>query len=300
MVKIRSGSQDKGPCLYVCSTPIGNLGDATYRLVDILQQVDVILAEDTRHTRKLLSHFQIHPNQLMSYHEHNQRSRRDDLLRWWEEGKSVALVSDAGTPGVSDPGEDAIGLAIQHGVLVIPVPGPSAVITALVGSGFPMQPFAFFGFLPREKKSMISILDNASLFPGTLVFYEAPHRLKKTLEVMSERMGDRLVCLAKELTKRHETFLTGSFSDVLAYMEAEEPRGEYVVLLSPKQIELNGHVQNDAAAEEERFEYAISRVRQLLAEGVSHREAVKTVSSETGVHRKSLYQATLPTSSTEE
>jgi 16S rRNA (cytidine1402-2'-O)-methyltransferase len=268
--------------------------------VDVLKQVDVTLAEDTRHTRKLLSHFDIHPNQLMSYHEHNQRSRQADLLKWWEEGKSVALVSDAGTPGVSDPGEDAVALAIQHGVPVIPVPGPSAVITALVGSGFPMQPFAFFGFLPRERKLMISILQHASVFPGTLVFYEAPHRLKKTLAVMCEELGDRLVCLAKELTKRHETFISGSFADVLAYVEAEEPRGEYVILLGPRQSDLSDNAQNAQEAEEKRFEDAISRVRQLLAEGVSHREAVKKVCGETGVHRKSLYQATLPSTSTDE
>jgi 16S rRNA (cytidine1402-2'-O)-methyltransferase len=323
-VQIRRSFTGEGPRLYVCSTPIGNLADASFRLVETLRSADVIAAEDTRHTRKLLSHYDIHPRLLVSYHEHNRRRRADDLIRWWQEGKTVALVTDAGTPGVSDPGDDAVALAIEHGVPVIPVPGASAVLAALTGSGFPVQPFTFLGFLPRGRTQALDVLRPYAGTPGALVLYEAPHRLVKTLRLLDELWPERRVVLAKELTKRHESFLTGMPGELARHLEEEPPLGEYVLVLEPARtgsgwrsplldtVSASGATASSAGASTEAgssaaagglgpggaapadpLENAIALVRQAMAEGMSHADAVRAVSRQTGVRRKELYHATL-------
>ncbi|MCL6516615.1 16S rRNA (cytidine(1402)-2'-O)-methyltransferase [Alicyclobacillus sp.] len=285
--------------LYVCSTPIGNLGDASFRLVETLRAADVIAAEDTRHTRKLLTHFDIHPPLLVSYHEHNRRQRASDLVRWWAEGKSVALVTDAGTPGVSDPGEDAVRLAVQHRVPVIPVPGPSAVLAALMASGMPFQPFTFIGFLPRRRDEALSVLRIHAETPATAVLYEAPHRLTRTLRLLEELWPNRQVVLAKELTKRYESFLSGTAGELRAHLEAEPPQGEYVLVLEPWRAgpepkEADGHSAEVSADSTDSMASAILRVREAMAEGTPHATAVRQVAAQTGVRRKALYDATRP------
>jgi len=284
--------EEARPALYVCSTPIGNLQDVSFRLLEVLRTVDVIAAEDTRQTRKLLSKFDIHPPQLISYHEHNAHHRVDDLAKWWSEGKSVAMVSDAGTPGVSDPGTSAIEQAVQLGVSVIPIPGPSAVLAALVGSGIPVQPFTFIGFLPRAEKVAKSYIAPYVALPGTLVIYEAPHRLAKTLLLLKTLLPNRRGALAKELTKRYETFVYGTLEDLHLYATEAPVRGEFVIV-----IEGSRHIEDNAVTdeitEEERLALAIGHVQQLMQSGMSHTQAVRQVAEETGVRRKDLYTATV-------
>lgn len=291
-MNIQESFTREGAALYVCSTPIGNLDDVSFRLLEVLRTADVVAAEDTRHTRKLLSRYDIHPPQLVSYHQHNRNARVKDLESWWEEGKRVALVSDAGTPGVSDPGEEAITLAILHNVPVIPVPGPSAVLSALVGSGFALQPFTFVGFLPKEGRQIQAVLEPLQKLPGVLIFYEAPHRLHRTLKLLEEHFGNREVVLAKELTKRHESFIRGNWQEILAYIQDHDPRGEFVVVLGPPLLT----AADEGLATQEmalRWQQAIQQVREDMESGFSHTDAVRKVASETGFRRKELYKATL-------
>ncbi len=299
-VRIVRSFQGEGPLLYVCSTPIGNLGDTSHRLLEVLRTVDVVAAEDTRQTRKLLTHFDIHPPLLISCHEHNQLARHKDFARWWGEGKRIALVSDAGTPLVSDPGDSVVQLAIDTGIPVIPVPGASAVLAALVGSGFSPQPFTFIGFLPREKRRAREVLEPYRGLPGTLVLYEAPHRLVQTLKWVAEVCPDRAVTVAKELTKRHETFYyADSCLEMLDHFAEETPRGEYVVILGPRRstdVDSGQNVGVDGVLEgDQLMDYAVEHVHQLMREGIPHATAVKDVASHTGVRRKALYQRTLTT-----
>ncbi|MCL6637832.1 MAG: 16S rRNA (cytidine(1402)-2'-O)-methyltransferase [Alicyclobacillus sp.] len=297
-----------GARLFVCGTPIGNLADASFRLLDTLRQADVVAAEDTRHTRKLLAYYDIHPPLLVSYHEHNWRSRAGDLLRWWQEGKTVALVSDAGTPGISDPGAEAVALAVDHGVPVIPVPGPSALVTALSGCGFPAQPVVFLGFMPRSERAARAVLEPFMHVPGVLVLYEAPHRLRATLRWLAALWPQRPAVLGKELTKRHEAFLRGTLTELAAKIDEEEPRGEYVLILGPLPrgaavtVALDGIgevCQNEDEADrvhaetEEVQRAAVAQVRAAIAAGQSHAAAVREVARRTGVRRKWLYQETL-------
>jgi 16S rRNA (cytidine1402-2'-O)-methyltransferase len=292
-LKVHEHFTNPGPCLYVCSTPIGNLQDASFRLIDTLKLADIVAAEDTRHTRKLLTHFDIHPTQLVSYHQHNRASRAGDLVRWWEEGKSIALVSDAGTPGISDPGDDAVSLALEHDVPVIPVPGASAVLSALVVSGFPSQPFTFLGFLPRTRVRAIQALSPFRNIPGCLVCYEAPHRVAKVLEVLLEVMPSRKVSVAKELTKRHETILYGSIEEILDHFSMHEPRGEYVIVVGPPVSSDELTEAEGLVSEEAKMLQAVEAVYAAIEAGSSHAQAVRAVSQSTGVRRKWLYQKTL-------
>ncbi|WP_169725430.1 16S rRNA (cytidine(1402)-2'-O)-methyltransferase [Alicyclobacillus contaminans] len=291
-VRVMENVRDEGPVLYICSTPIGNLGDVSERLLEVLRSVDVVAAEDTRHTRKLLTHFDIHPPLVISCHEHNQRSRRDTFAKWWSEGKRIALVSDAGTPLISDPGDSIVELAVATGVPVVPVPGPSAVLSALVASGFAAATFTFLGFLPRHRKEAVAVLSAHAELPGALILYEAPHRLRDTLALLAEQFPHRPVAVAKELTKRHETlYYADHCGELVEYFAAQAPRGEYVIVLGP----LNG-LQRRRSAEEgeaELIQSAEAEVRRRMAAGASHARAVKDVAAELGVHRKTLYQVTL-------
>ncbi|MFC4620349.1 16S rRNA (cytidine(1402)-2'-O)-methyltransferase [Camelliibacillus cellulosilyticus] len=239
--------------LYVIPTPIGNLDDMTIRALNVLKSVDVIAAEDTRHTLKLCRHFEVGAP-LTSYHEHNKKASGPKLIEKLMEGQSVGLVSDAGMPGISDPGADLAAECIDHGIPVVPLPGPNAAVTALVASGLSTDHFLFWGFLPRQKKDRAEVLDSLKAFPHTLIFYEAPHRLKDTLSAIQSVFGDRLAALARELTKRHETFLRGRLSEIEAHVAENEVKGECCLIVeggtAEKEIEwwrdlsINDHVDH--------------------------------------------------------
>src|SRR5687767_5581148 len=216
--------------LYLISTPIGNLEDITHRAVRLLGQVDLIACEDTRHTRKLLNHYGLN-TRIVSYHEHNEQERAAQLLKLIESGSDVAIVSDAGTPGISDPGFRLTRLAIKGGARVVPVPGPSALITALVASGLPTDEFFFGGFLPARSGARRTRLKEVANMPATLIFYEAPHRIAASLQDAHEVMGERTAVVARELTKLHEEIARGRLSELAARFSAEDARGEMVLII---------------------------------------------------------------------
>jgi 16S rRNA (cytidine1402-2'-O)-methyltransferase len=286
--------------LYLVGTPIGNLEDITYRAVRTLKEADVIAAEDTRQTRKLLNHFGI-GGTLVSYHEHNKRTSGPELVRRMLEGQSVALVSDAGLPGISDPGEDLVRLAIEAGIAVVPVPGPSASLAALIVSGLPSTPFRFTGFLPRGKKQLAETLKRLRQAEETLVIYESPHRLAVTLEAMRKAFGgNRRVAVVRELTKLHEEVLRGTLDEALAHLTGQPPRGEYVLVVEGGTGEPTGSSDNaDAGADGE----ADAWWRSLdIAEHVRHYEerhglprkaAMKRAAEDRGLSRRDVYQALL-------
>ena len=218
--------------LYIVGTPIGNLEDMTFRAIDVLRKVNVIAAEDTRHTGKLLQHFQIATPQV-SYHDHNRRSRHPELLNRLERGETIALVTDAGMPGISDPGYELVKACVEHAIPVVPIPGVSAVITALSASGLPTDRFAFEGFLPAKAQERRQHLETLRTEPRTLIFYESPHRLVKTLSQLAEVFGaDRPAAIARELTKKFEEVQRGSLEELAAYYGAQpNVRGELVVVV---------------------------------------------------------------------
>lgn len=217
--------------LYIVATPIGNLEDITFRAVRILKEADLIACEDTRHTRKLLNHFGIE-TPTTSYYEHNKFSKGDVLLRALDEGKNVALVSDAGTPGISDPGYNLVAAAVEKGIAVVPIPGPSAAVAALCASGLPTDRFLFVGFLPQKDGKKRRVLESVAQQPSTLIFYESPFRVTKTLHLMKEVFGgDRRCVLAHELTKVYEGFFRGTIDDILARDSELIAKGEWIVLI---------------------------------------------------------------------
>jgi len=216
--------------LYLCATPIGNLEDITVRVLRILKEVSIIAAEDTRHTRKLLSYYDIH-TPLTSYHEHNKTEKGPKLISRLYQGQDIALVSDAGTPGISDPGQDLVALAVMEGIRIVPVPGPSAVITALVCSGLPTDKFVFEGFLPRVKKARAVTLEKIVAEDRTVIFYESPHRVVRTLQEIRKLAGERPIAVARELTKVYEEVVRGTLSSVIEKFVINQPRGEFVVVL---------------------------------------------------------------------
>jgi 16S rRNA (cytidine1402-2'-O)-methyltransferase len=218
--------------LYIVSTPIGNLNDITFRAVEVLKQVDLIACEDTRRTKILLEKFGLAKN-LISYYNYNERQRAEEIIRELKSGKNVALVSDSGTPGISDPGFVLIKRAIEENITVIPIPGPSAFVCALVGSGLPMDEFVFVGFLPH-KKGRKTKLKKLSEEERTIILYESPHRLIKTLNEIVEIFGDREIAVAKELTKIHEEFFRGKISEVLKKLTPDKIKGEFVIVISGK------------------------------------------------------------------
>lgn len=282
-------SQHESPKLYICSTPIGNLSDVSQRLIDTLRNVDVVLCEDTRHTRKLLTHFDIHPPRLVSYHQHNEHTRQEWMTELWSEGRTMALVSDAGTPLLSDPGALLVDTAIAAGVEVIPIPGPSALLAGLVGSGLAMTPFVYLGFPPRQLGAKHTWIGAYRELPATLVMYEAPHRLVAALAFLLETLGDKQAVLAKELTKRYESFRRGTLSELLEYSHSVEPRGEYVVIVD------NRDTVSDVALLQTAFDDAVEHVQNALANGTRHKEAVQGAVAKYSVNRRDLYNATIPT-----
>lgn len=216
--------------LFVCATPIGNLEDITFRAVRILSEADLIAAEDTRQTKKLLDHYKIKTPQT-SYHKFNIKSKTDYLLRLLKEGKKIALVSDSGTPGISDPGEELVAAAIQYKIDVIPIPGPCAITTALCASGLKTDKFLYLGFLPKKPGKRRKVLADLTYRKETIIMYESPYRLEKTLADILEILGERRTVAARELTKKFEEFVRGTSSQVLEHFKSKKPRGEIVILI---------------------------------------------------------------------
>lgn len=269
--------------LYVVATPIGNLADITFRAVRVLGEVDVVAAEDTRTTRKLLTHHGVR-TPLVSYHRDNEAMRTGELLKRLEAGESVALVSEAGTPSISDPGYKLIMAAIHSGIPVEAVPGPSALIAALVVSGLPSDAFVFEGFLPRRAAERRKKLADLADEPRTLVFFEAPHRLDASLHDMIEVLGDRPAALCRELTKLHEEVRRGSLQDMQASIVREPVKGEIVLVVSGRTLKgWSGPEIDDAAGE----------VDALTHEGYSVRDAVDAIASRHGISRRALYDRVL-------
>ena len=270
--------------LYLVATPIGNLEDMTYRAVRVLGEVDLIAAEDTRQTRKLLSHFEIQ-NRLVSYHEHNKRASGPELIRLLEEGQSIALVSDAGTPAISDPGYELVVAAVEAGVPVVPVPGANAAIATLIASGLSTEAFSFIGFLPRDKKKRRAVLDQWHHHTATVLFYESPHRIVEMLTHLLEVWGDRAVCLGRELTKRHEEFFRGTVREALARLEETAPLGEFVVAVA-------GFTGEAPASTDAAWWADLSvndHYNHYLEAGEDRKAALKHVADDRGVNKKAIY-----------
>jgi len=268
--------------LYLCATPIGNLEDLTPRAMRMLKEADIIAAEDTRHTRQLMTHFDLHGH-LISYHEHNKEKQGPLLIKRLLEGENIALVSDAGFPGIADPGELLVRQAIEENITVVPVPGANAALSGLVASGLPSATFFFGGFLPKSKKNRRLQLEEWQNIPGTIIFYEAPHRIKAVLQDIAEAWGDRPVVLAREITKMHEEFFRGTISSALAHLAEKEPRGEFVIILGAGQKAEVLLPQEDP----------LVKVRMLMAEGIQKKEALAVVAKEYKVPKRELYNKLL-------
>ncbi len=275
-------SDPKPRTLYIVGTPIGNLEDITFRAVRILQAVDAIAAEDTRHTGKLLHHFQITTPQV-SYHEHNRITRTGELVERLQQGQAIALVSDAGMPGISDPGYELVKACVEAGLTVVPIPGCSAVVAALIASGLPSDRFVFEGFLPAKPKDRRAHLERLTSESRTLVFYEAPHRLRQTLQDLLILGSDRAIVLARELTKLHEEFWRGTIAEAIDQYRDREPMGEFTLVLAG--AELNPLVLTDDALKAE--------LQALLNQGISRSEASRQLAQQTALPRRQIYQLAL-------
>ena len=275
--------------LYLCATPIGNLDDITLRVLDTLKKVDLIAAEDTRHTIKLLNHFDIH-TPMTSYHEFNKYDKARYLVELLQEGKEIALVTDAGTPGISDPGEELVRQCYEAGVEVTALPGPAACITALIQSGMATRRFCFEAFLPAEKRERAKVLEELKTETRTIVMYEAPHRLVKTLAELQEVLGaDRRINLCRELTKHYEEKYMTTIGEALAHYEEDGPRGEFVLVIEGRSFEDIRDEQISSFMDmtvEEHMELYLSR-------GMDRKEAMKKVAKDRGVSKRDIYQALL-------
>ena len=274
--------------LYLCATPIGNLEDITFRVLRTLKEVDLIAAEDTRNSIKLLNHFDIH-TPMTSYHEYNKIEKAEVLIRKMQEGTNIALITDAGTPGISDPGEDLVRMCYEAGIEVTSLPGPAACITALTLSGLPTRRFAFEAFLPSDKKERQAVLSELVDETRTIILYEAPHRLIKTLNELLEVLGNRKMTLCRELTKKHETAFASTIEDILKYYETQEPKGECVLVIE-------GRSRAELVAEERaRFEEMTieEHMDVYLSQGMDKKEAMKAVAKDRGVSKRDIYQALL-------
>ncbi|SHK42972.1 16S rRNA (cytidine1402-2'-O)-methyltransferase [Caminicella sporogenes DSM 14501] len=268
--------------LYICPTPIGNLEDITIRTLNILKKVDLIAAEDTRHTIKLLNHYDI-KKPLVSYHEHNKDKRGQELIEKLKEGQNIALVSDAGMPGISDPGEDLVKLCIENNISLEVLPGASAIITALVISGLSTKKFAFEGFLDRNKKKRRERLKEIKKDDRTLVFYESPHRLLDCLNDMMDILDDRQIVIARELTKKYEEVLRGSISDILNHFKAKQPKGEFVILVEGNYDEKG---RSDIWEKISIKEHIILYINK----GMKKKEAIKKVAEDRKIPKREVYK----------
>lgn len=269
--------------LYLCATPIGNLEDMTPRALRMLQEADLIAAEDTRHTLQLLNHFGI-KGHLIRYDEHSKEKQGAYLLEELLAGKNIALVSDAGFPGIADPGEALAKDAIANGIRVVPVPGANAALCALIASGLPAYPFFFGGFLPKSKKNRREQLELWKYIPATMILYEAPHRIEEVLEDILASWGDRPICAARELTKLHEEFYRGTVSSCLAWLQEQGARGEFCLII--------GQGTEAAPNEEEQLD-PLDEVKKLIAEGMDKKAALQQVAKKHKIQKRALYNRLL-------
>lgn len=271
--------------LYIVPTPIGNLEDITVRALNTLKQVELIAAEDTRNSKKLLNYFEIE-KQLISYHEHNKQSRETRLIEMLVDGKDIALVSDAGMPGISDPGYEIVKAAIESEVPVVVLPGANAALCALVGSGLTSKEFYFYGFLPRKKKERDKEIDRLRQSQATLLFYESPHRLSETLEYLYTQFGERQVTLARELTKKFEEYIRGTLSEVVEWSNTNPTRGEFcIVVEGNKEIESPQQQWWNSLTLRQHIEHYIE------VEGIRSKEAIKKVAEDRKLPKREVYQS---------
>lgn len=281
--------QHKTGTLYLCATPIGNLEDITYRVLRTLKEVDLIAAEDTRNSIRLLNHFEI-KTPMTSYHEYNKIDKAYQLVAKMREGKNIALITDAGTPGISDPGEDIVRICYEEGIPVTSLPGAAACTTALTMSGLPTRRFVFEAFLPKDKKEHQAVLEELKTETRTIIIYEAPHHLVRTLQELSDTLGgDRRLTICRELTKRHEEKLQMTLTDSLSYYEVNEPRGEYVLIIA-------GRSREEMKKEEQAGWEALSLEEHMAhyeSQGIDRKEAMKRVAKDRGVSKRDIYQALL-------
>lgn len=276
--------------LYLVSTPIGNLEDITLRALNVLKSVDLIACEDTRHTGRLLNHFGI-VKPTISYHEHNEQARAEELVQRLIEGKSVAIVSDAGTPGISDPAYRIVLAAIENRITVVPIPGAVALVAGLVASGLPTDSFLFAGFLPSKKMARRTRLEELKAERATLVFYEAPHRIRETLIDALEILGDRQASLARELTKLHEQFVRGKLSELVAHFDSNQPRGEMTLVIAGNEKDNLLPVETGSINEQ---------VGRLVLGGASRSDAIKLAAKSRGLSKRDAYQLMLNEKETDE
>ena len=271
--------------LYLCATPIGNLEDMTFRVIRTLKEVDLIAAEDTRNSIKLLNHFEIQ-TPMTSYHEYNKYEKGRKLVEKLLEGQNIALITDAGTPGISDPGEELVKMCYESGIPVTSLPGAAACITALTISGLSTRRFAFEAFLPSDKKEREQILKGMETETRTMIVYEAPHRLVKTLKLFLERLGNRKITVCRELTKRHETALAVTLEEAVAHYEANPPKGECVLVIEGK--------SREEAREEERKQWEEMTIEDHMEvytkQGMDKKSAMKAVAKDRGVSKRDIYQ----------
>lgn len=284
MQQQKSFEQRETGTLYLVPTPIGNLQDMTPRAIAVLADVDLIAAEDTRHTQQLLNHFDITTKQT-SFHEHNWQAKIPGIIADLQQGKNIAQVSDAGMPSISDPGKELVAATISHGIAVVPIPGATAGVTALIASGLVPQPFYFYGFLQRKNSDQLAELERLATLRDTTIFYEAPHRLKQTLENIQKVMGDdRQVVLARELTKKYEEFLRGTVAELVAWAKTHEIRGEFVVMIAGFTGEETAATDNDEA------ELSVQEaVAKLVAKGLKPNAAIKQVAKARQLDRQAVY-----------
>ena len=271
--------------LYLCATPIGNLEDMTFRVLRILKEADLIAAEDTRNSIKLLNHFDIH-TPMTSYHEYNKIDKGKVLVKKMEEGANVALITDAGTPGISDPGEELVRMCLEAGIEVTSVPGACALVTALTMSGLPSRRFAFEAFLPMDKKERKQILEELKTETRTIVLYEAPHRLERTLRELFDTLGNRPAVLCRELTKKHETALTSDLKSLLEMTETQKPLGECVLVIRGMQREELERTQQESWQELPVQEHVACYEKM----GMDRKEAMKQAALDRGVTKREIYQ----------
>ena len=272
--------------LYLCATPIGNLEDMTFRCIRILKEADLIAAEDTRNSIKLLNHFEIR-TPMTSYHEYNKIEKGRKLVERLLDGEDIALITDAGTPGISDPGEELVRMSREAGIAVTAVPGASACVTALTISGLPTRRFAFEAFLPADKKERQAILEEMKQETRTMVLYEAPHRLVRTLETLLDSLGNRRVSICRELTKKHEAVFASALADSVLYYKEHEPKGECVIVIEGKSRAEIQAGERDKWAQmsiEEHMEF-------YMGEGMEKKDAMKQVAKDRGVSKREIYQA---------
>ena len=275
--------------LYLCATPIGNLEDMTYRAVRILQEVDLIAAEDTRNSLKLLHHFDI-ITPMTSYHEFNKIEKAHTLIGMLKEGKNIAVITDAGTPGISDPGEELVAMCYEEGITVTAVPGAAACITAVTSSGQPCRRFSFEAFLPKDKKERARVLGEMQQETRTMIVYEAPHHLRATLQELYEALGNRSLTLCRELTKRFEEKDKTTLEEAISYYQQKDPRGEYVLVIA-------GRTKEEVLEEQKSQWESLTieeHMQRYLDQDYTKKDAMKAVAKDRGVSKRDIYQALLP------